>query len=657
MNRLLKFFKTIWTSKITTAAFLAIGLGALAVSVLYNFGPPSPTKVMVRFAFSLVFFLHIFTVYPRQLKYRLLGTEDGLLRSRERSPASLPFYLLSTAVLAVSFLARVWHLTKFLTVDESKWLIFRVPGFFSNLLAFNWQNLLISDKPGITLAWITEAGLLFTNKEGNGLNMADPQLLLASRLPLVIANILLLFWLTSLVRRATKSEPAALLFLVLTATNPTIMGMAPIVNPDSISWFFPLATVLAFFLYLRECRPWDLAICALIFTGGVLNKFNTLIILPFLPIMAILYYLFTEPKPAGFFKAAAAAIARLYLLGWLIATCLWPYLLLAPWQYLDQTLLRPVVKPLSIPIIVCLLIFWFFNDAVEKGLQRFDKTLKTGILIAAPLVSLAAIGATVWLTPVLPSVEKATKVQAPFFRLVINNYYYHLYSQTTLTVVLYAIALLALAAIALKPGESSPALPLSIVSVLFILFYLGGSAATGHITSPRYQIPVFPAVGLLVVGAFMPAMTAVGRAWLARAAVVGVAIVNFALVLAFAPYYLFYHNYFLPPGKLVFEGWGLGGYEAAQFLNEKPGAKKMRAYATYGGFDNFFVGQPLRRDEDPFNPPVNYLVIFEQSPARVMLGNDPATDAYWRRQAKPEWEWVVNGVPIVKVVKFKRTRL
>ena len=653
MNRLLRFFKTIWTSKITTAAFLLIGAGAFAVSVLYNFGPPSPAKVMVRFGFSLVFFIHIFTVYPRQLKLRLLGAEGGLLQSRERARASVSFYLLSTGILAAGFLARAWRLTTFLTVDESKWLIFRVPGFFSNLLAFNWQNLLISDKPGITLAWVTEAGLLFTDKEGNGLTLAHPQLLLASRLPLVIANILLLFWLTSLVRRATKSETAALLFLVLTATNPTIMGMAPIVNPDSISWFFPLATVLAFFLHLREHRPWDLAVCALIFTGGVLNKFNTLIILPFLPILAILYYLFTEPKPRGFFKTSAAAIARLYLLGWLIATCLWPYLLLAPWQYLDQTLLRPVVKPLSVPIIVCLLIFWFFNDTVEKGLRKFNGLLKAGVLIAGPLLSLAAIGATVWLTPILPSVEKGTKVQAPFFRLVINNYYYHLYSQTTLTVTLYAVALLALATMAFKPGKSGSALPLSAVSVLFILFYLAGSAATGHITSPRYQIPVFPAVSLLVVGAFMPALAAAASAGLARIAVIGAAIVNFALVLAFAPYYLFYHNHFLPPGKLVFEGWGLGGYEAAEFLNRKPGAKKMRAYASYGGFDNFFVGQSLRRDEDPFKPPVNYLIVFRQSPTKVRIGNDAATDRYWRQTARPEWEWVVNGVPIVKVVKFK----
>lgn len=655
MSRLLKFFKTIWTSKVTTAALLLVGAGGFAASILYSLGPPAPAKVMVRFAFSVVVFAHVLTVYPGHFRRVLFGSKERLVDLRDREKASPSFYLMSGAVLTAGFLARVWSLASFLDVDEPKWLIYRIPDFFNNLLAFAWQDLLISDKPGVTLAWLTEVGLLFTNKEGNGLNLARPELLLASRLPLVIANILLLFWLTSLVRRATKSEPVALLFLVLTSTNPTIMGMARVVNPDSISWFFPLATALAFFLYLRENRPWDLAVCGFLFACGVLNKFNMLIILPFLPILAVVYYLFLEPKPDRlFFKNTAAAIARVYLAGWIFATILWPYLILAPWQYLNLTLLKPMIKPLALPLLVTLLVFWVFNDALEKGLQRSSRFLKTSALIASSTISLALIGAMIRSTPSLPSVERGTKVMAPFAKLVINNYYFHIYSQTTLTVILYVLALIGLAAATLPRNKPTPSLSLGLISVLFVLFYLTGSAATHHLTSPRYQIPVFPAVALLISAILVPIVARVAGAKFVKVSLAGATILSFALVLPFAPYYLLHHNNFLPVGRLVFDGAGIGGYEAAQYLNKKPNAKKIRAFTSYPGFGGFFVGQTIPRDGDPFNPPVDYLVIFQQSAKQTIIGSNPKTDYYWRHQAKDEWQMLVNRVPVVKIVKYPK---
>ena len=92
---------------------------------------------------------------------------------------------------------------------------------------------------------------------------------------------------------------------------------------------------------------------------------------------------------------------------------------------------------------------------------------------------------------------------------------------------------------------------LSIVSLLFILSYLAGSAATGHITSPRYQIPVFPVVSLLIATTIIPWVEALDRKKLLMSGVAVATVVNFALVIPFAPYYLFYNNDALPKGKLV----------------------------------------------------------------------------------------------------------
>src|SRR3990172_4083732 len=167
VGQLLRFFKTIWTAKATT-----------------------PAKVVARFAFTLLFFAHVLTVYPARIKHLLLGTEGRIRTAAERVQTGPLFYVLAGLILGAGFLARLWRLTPFLTVGESKWLVFKIPTFFNELIALNWHKLLISDKPGITLAWLTELGLLFTDKEGNGLYLADPNLLFFSRLPLIVANIL-----------------------------------------------------------------------------------------------------------------------------------------------------------------------------------------------------------------------------------------------------------------------------------------------------------------------------------------------------------------------------------------------------------------------------------------------------------------------------------
>ncbi len=642
--------KKIWTSKLTTIVIMSVAMTAVLLSLAINFGQPSPTKVIGRLLFVLFIVGHLVTVYPKHVKRLLFGTDEKIL-PKLKIPRLDSFYALSGVILLISFVARLYRFTKFITVDESKWLVIRIPTFFNELQAFNWSNLLISDKPGVMIAWIVKLGWLFTNKDGNPAFLADPEFLFFSRLPLLIVNILFLFWLTMLVKKATNSKPAALLFLALTATNPNIMGMAPIVNPDSISWFFPMAIVLSFFLYLRDRQPWDLLQASLILAGGVLNKFNALVALPFLPVLVIMFFLFSDKKPADYFKFSVASLGRLYILSAVISTALWPYLLVNPQHYLQQTLFRPVIKPLFIPILLSLFIFWFWGQLIARFLTKFETQIKKVILVSVPLILLGLIFTTFWLTPSLPSVAKGTNVEAPFGDLVFSNFFYHLYSQTTLTLVLYILAGIATFFFAFRIKKTDVSHTLIIMSLLFTLFYLAGSAATGHITSPRYQIPVFPAISLLIVAALLSVVKGIDIKKFSVAVVAIAAAINFALVLPFSPYYLFYHNHFLPRGKLVFDGWGLGGYEAAQFLNKKPNAEKLMVYASYGGFSKFFKGSSMSRSENPFAGTVDYLVLFKQSDNHIIIGNDQVKNDYWRHQAKADFQIVINGVPIVKVIK------
>lgn len=59
----------------------------------------------------------------------------------------------------------------------------------------------------------------------------------------------------------------------------------------------------------------------------------------------------------------------------------------------------------------------------------------------------------------------------------------------------------------------------------------------------------------------------------------------------------------------------------------------------------------MSRSENPFAGTVDYLVLFKQSDNHIIIGNDQVKNDYWRHQAKADFQIVINGVPIVKVIK------
>lgn len=648
MKSFLNFAKKAWQTLVVPIVVLF-----LVISIFIDFGPPSPVKVLLRLTMLVLVTANLVTVYPRQLA-RLFGLESSLSKNAQRTEKpSKQFYLYIIIILLLALLFNLYHITKFLTADEPKWLVRRIPNFFAQLFSFNWQQLLLSDKPGVTVAWLAESGLIFTAKEGVEKFLGDPSLLFLARLPLVLANLGLLFWLTLLVRKVVNSEFAAILFLILTATNPTIRGMTAIVNPDSISWFFPLGFLLSYLLYLKE-KHWPYLLqAALIFSLGILTKFTTLIIIPFVSLLIPICFLFADFNYPGFLKEASKAFFRIFVLSWFFSLIIWPFLIVAPEKFFYFTFLKPLLRKVLFPAVFLLLVYYLGHRKIEPLLNKYKNSLKQVLFILLPLLFIIVTLLTIRLIPYLPSVPKGTKVQASLFALVVNNFFNHMYAQLTLTLGFYFLALLFIFIYAIKKHFSFFFL-LAQLSLLFILMFLLGSAATKHQASIRYQIAVFPFVSLLIIATF-PALAEFKNKvkHLFLAALIGI---NFSLLIPVAPYYLLYYNYLLPPGKLVFDGWGLGGFEAAAYLNKKQNAKSLRVYASYEGFRQFFVGKTLKYSDNPFRQPVDYLVIFKQGEKKIIIGNNLEKNAYWRYQAPAEFQIKVNQVPVVKVIKYKKHR-
>jgi hypothetical protein len=108
-----------------------------------------------------------------------------------------------------------------------------------------------------------------------------------------------------------------------------------------------------------------------------------------------------------------------------------------------------------------------------------------------------------------------------------------------------------------------------------------------------------------------------------------------SLVFAF-PHYFIYTNTLLPDRYLLFHSWGYGGYEAAQYLNQKPNAENLTLWTDSYGVCEFFVGKCIKKQKlDVEKYPVDYIL-------RTLRGQ-VAPKFPHNREDKPEWEYAVGG--------------
>ncbi len=78
---------------------------------------------------------------------------------------------------------------------------------------------------------------------------------------------------------------------------------------------------------------------------------------------------------------------------------------------------------------------------------------------------------------------------------------------------------------------------------------------------------------------------------------------------AIYPHYFVYVNGFLPERYLLSNPWGYGGYEAAQYLNQKPNARELIIWTDAHGICEFFVGRCIHKSKVKTKKyPIDYIV-------------------------------------------------
>lgn len=128
------------------------------------------------------------------------------------------------------------------------------------------------------------------------------------------------------------------------------------------------------------------------------------------------------------------------------------------------------------------------------------------------------------------------------------------------------------------------------------------------------------------------------------------------------PFSLTYTNSLLPAERIISDGWGLGGFEAAQFINAQPHEKSLVVWSDYYGVCPFIRGicfTDYTFDTEKFPP--DYYVLSRRGKIRFrpeLRTDTPGTvDAHRYYTKKPLWSLALNEQPenTIRIVKADRT--
>ena len=546
------------------------------------------------------------------------------------------------------------NLTRFAAVDEPLWFDGRIARYWKNIGEQDWKGTSISDKPGITIALASGPGLWFkstaeyktTHIGGEIISLKNDveAFYLAYRLPLLIVITLLLplfyFFLERLLGRKT-----ALFSYALIATSPILIGMSKIINPDSLLWLFAPLSLLSYFLFLEKRAARYLILAGILLGLALLTKYVANILFVFFIGLIFLEYLYHRPEHQRFGTHLKHSLIELGILTYAaLATfyVLFPAVWIKPDKLLTSTIYSQAfekVAPLFLIILAFILVDQIANrariiTAVISTLDRFKQPLVIilGGFFGASIITTLIVS---WNSMVpydffgLLSSPKTIANRSDFIGIFLTNFFPFIFGILPL-----ALGLLLIAPIALlrRTFLASTAGRTTLYLIVFILLYYLGATVNNVAMIVRYQIILFPIAAIIAGITLAWSLETLGKrsALLRRIPEIPVTILLLALgswTLAATPFPLSYASSLLPSTYHTdVKDMGPGSYEAAQYLNSLPDAKRMLIWTDKDGVCKFFVGRCKRglNYQSLRTQGLDYIVVSSgrKNRTRSMMGGD-----------------------------------
>ena len=519
-------------------------------------------------------------------------------------------------VLLVNLTLGLARLGNYSSVDEPYWTYGRITKFWNGIKAHNWKTTSVNDKPGITVAILSGAGLATIDpmpyKSLRGDVKTDAELRdintinFAFRLPIYLFCVLLLPFFYILLRKLFN-QTTALIGFTLIGLSPIILGISLIINPDSLLWIFLPLSFLSYLVFQRTESKKYLYWSGFLLGLALLTKYVANILYIFFFFLPFLEYILAEKKPElrPYLKKSLRQYAILIGISMATYFILYPATWVNPKILLDGTFLSQAFRS-TWPLFVGLALFivadiLFFKDRLTKWTLDFLSTYRHLLVQAISTIFLMGIIFTLLntytgmrlfdtaATLASPKGEGASlllyadKITADIYSLIFG---------------ISPIALLGLVAALLlvtkKKWLDSYEAKIVFFFSLFILFYYLASTVNSVVATVRYQIVLYPfafiisAIGL----SYILSLKKVSRHLPSLAGVALVIVLSVWSLLSVRPFYFAYTSALLPEQYFVnLKDMGDGSYEAAEYLNNLPNPEKLTVWSDKGAVCAVFKGK------------------------------------------------------------------
>lgn len=129
------------------------------------------------------------------------------------------------------------------------------------------------------------------------------------------------------------------------------------------------------------------------------------------------------------------------------------------------------------------------------------------------------------------------------------------------------------------------------------IFFVGGILSETFVNT-RYAIFIQPLWALLASFFVLEILHCLKketwRKYMQYAVLVGTTVGMAGSLWSIFPYYINYHNVFLPKKYVIADSWSYGIYEGAQYLNQKPFAEYLEVWSDRSAFCEHFIGKCLK---------------------------------------------------------------
>jgi len=587
-----------------------------------------------------------------------------------------------------------FHLTKFVTADEHYWIYERIPQYWNTVALHGGNKLLISDKPGITLALTSGLGLVFEqDPAGQRIENYEKmeafdvtrteRIYLCFRLPILILNGLLLILLFWLIRKVTENRWIALWSTMLMALSPVLVGISQIVNPDALLWSFGAVAIFSYLALLKYNQKKYLALASIFMGLSILTKYVALILFPFFFLLLFLSFNTSFLKYEGddLLKCKKNQIKNYFLLFLFSSLVVMAFLFgVSPkWLY---KIIFGFSRKMQLVIWLSLggaFLLWLdsvifkskLSSYIERIIKKCSGISKLLFIFMLAIAFILIIGRNIYPGQSWRLFEKIPFDLQYLFSAPSRAYGLKLWEAlilqfNSLFFSLTSVALFFLLFLWVKylfRVKYKKFYHYALLLTAFVLLYEISLIFMKVLAIIRYNIMLYPLVAFLAaIGVWeMSCLFELKVKKILIKPILTILLLIFSLgsLWAIKPFYFNFTNSLLPKKNLIASAWGYGGYEAAQYLNSLPQAEKLIVWSDYRGVCEFFKGTCFTSytfDQEKYK--VDYYVLTQRGKACYYTSsfmwegsNGVKSKPYYNQD--PEWVLSIGNRPdnYVKVVK------